>query len=100
MNEKLYFRDKDSVFVECLDDLLGQAKQDGLTEVTVLEAIPDDMKDYVWCTYHGDVTERNECRKAMCANYESKSGRGVCSNRGQLFRHGEAVTFKVEEKKE
>jgi len=57
-----------------------------------IEAIPDnDNKDFVWCSYYGEVTERQDCKKSMCSHYTSKSGRGVCSNRGKLYKHGETV---------
>ncbi|GAE83365.1 hypothetical protein [Bacteroides reticulotermitis] len=38
MNEKLYFRDKESVFVECLDDILSQAIEDAAREVDTMDA--------------------------------------------------------------
>lgn len=93
---KLYFENIDSIHCYKLEYHLHDAQFEGLEEITLVEALPDDMKEFIWCTYYGDVVERNECKKSECPHYESKSGRGVCSNRGKLYRHGEEVTFKVD----
>jgi len=67
-----------------------------LDKITILEAIPDnDNPDYIWCGYAGDVGERSECSKKYCEHYKSTSGRGKCSLKGNLYQHGEEVTFKV-----
>lgn len=95
-NEKLYFKNIDSTHCMPLEAFVDDAKDDELEELTLLEAIPDnDNTDYVWCSQSGEVTEKYMCKKSECTSYESKSGRGVCSNRGNLYRHGEEVTFKV-----
>lgn len=93
---KLYFINKDSVICESLEDILDGAKSDGLTEITVLEAEPDkDTLDIIWCTHFLDCVEKSDCAKSLCSHYESKSGRGVCKNKGKLYTHGKEVTFKV-----
>ena len=94
--DKLYFLNIDDTNCYPLSDRLNDARLEGLEKVTLVEAIPDnDNSDYVWCAQHGEVTERQECKKAVCSYYESKSGRGVCSNRGNLYRHGKEVSFEV-----
>lgn len=99
MNAKLYFKSIDDTHCYSLEDHLLEAAEEELKEVTLVEAIPDDgTEGYVWCTHHGEVTEKNECKKAFCPKYESKSGRGVCSNRGKLFLHGNEETFLVNNK--
>jgi hypothetical protein len=95
---KLYFRDTDSTHCEPIEGLISEAKYDELDEITVLEAVPDDgTSEFIWCIQNGECVERQDCKKALCSHYESKSGRGVCSNRGQLYFHGEEVTFKVKD---
>ena len=95
-NEKLYFLNIDDTNCYPLSDRLNDARLEGLEKVTLVEAIPDnDNPDYVWCAQHGEVTERQECKKSICSYYESKSRRGVCSNRGNLYYHGNEVTFNV-----
>lgn len=74
-----------------------EAREDGLSEITLFEAIPDNGNPgYIYCTVIGEVGERSECRKAVCPDYESKSGRGVCKYRGKLCTHGDKVTFKID----
>jgi len=94
--EKMYFKNEDSETCQTLEDLLKEAKEDELTEITLVEAeIDDGTTDFIWCTHYGTVVEKDECKKSLCPNYESKSGRGKCSNKGQLYLHGESVKFNV-----
>lgn len=93
---KLYFANIDSTHCEPIEGLLSDAKLDGLKILTVLEAIPDNgTSEFIWCVQNGECVERHDCKKALCSNYESKSGRGVCGNRGQLYFHGDEVSFNV-----
>lgn len=95
--EKLYFDSVDDTFCTPLADKIDDARFEGLKEITLVEAIPDtDNPDYIWCGYQGEVGERQECKKAFCSYYESKSGRGKCKHRGSLYRHGDEVTFQVD----
>ena len=94
--QKLYFTDIDSTHCEPLQGLIEEAKYDGLEKLTLVEAVPDNgTSEFIWCVQHGECVERHNCKKAVCSYYESKSGRGVCSNRGQLYFHGDEVTFDV-----
>lgn len=94
---KLYFPNIDSTHCEPIEGLLAEAKYDGLKELTVVEAIPDNgTSEFIWCVQHGECVEKQNCKKALCSHYESKSGRGVCSNRGQLYFHGDEVVFEIE----
>lgn len=94
-NEKLYFKNEDGTFCYPLVDYLNEAKEDELDEIELIEAIPAPNEDQVWCTYHGEVVERSDCKKSECQLYHSKSGRGACWHRGSYFLHGEKVKFKV-----
>ena len=90
--EQRYFRNEDSVFCETLEDLLSDAKLEGLTEITLIEAIPANNA-YVWCMHEGEVADRDMCKKSECRFYESKSGRGKCKHRGNFYNFGTDVTF-------
>jgi hypothetical protein len=94
--QDLYFESIDSTTCHPLEHFLHDAKIEALTEITLLKADPDnDNPDYIYCTHYGEVSERCECKKSVCSHYESKSGRGLCSNRGRLYSHGEEVIFKL-----
>lgn len=95
---KLYFKNEESGFCYSLEDYLNEAKESGLNEIELIEAIPAPNEEHIWCTYHGETVERLICKKSECQLYHSKSGRGVCWHRGSYFLHGEKVLFKVSEK--
>ena len=94
--DKLYFENEDANICQPLRYFLEDAKIEGLKEIELMEAVPDNNTgEFVWCSYDGEVTDRGECKKSECSNYTSKSGRGVCSHRGSLYWHGEKVKFTV-----
>lgn len=93
--QKLYFRDIDDTWCQPIEGLIQDAKHDGLQKITLVEAVPSTDFNSIWCSYNGEVVDRNECKKSICPYYESKSGRGVCENRGKLYTHGDEVEFKV-----
>jgi hypothetical protein len=94
--EKLYFKDTDDTFCTSLQSRLEDARYEELKTITLVEAIPDDgTNDFVWCTHYMDCLEKNECKKSICQHYSSKSGRGKCENKGNLYLHGEEITFDV-----
>jgi meiotically up-regulated gene 157 (Mug157) protein len=93
---KLYFRSVDDNICYSLQKHIEDAKDEGLTKITLIEAIADNStNDYVWCNDYGDVGEKSLCNKANCPSYTSKSGRGKCEHRGKLYLHGEKVVFEV-----
>lgn len=94
--EKLYFKDTDDTICTSLQSRLEDAKEDDLTTITIIEAIPDnDNRDFVWCSHRCQVVERQDCKKVLCLAYKSKGGRGVCQHRGSFYLHGDEVTFDV-----
>lgn len=96
-SKKLYFSTLDDTFCTTLEEHIDVAKFNGLTEITLIEAVPDnETKDYIWCGLHNEAGDRSECTKYSCEGYSKKGGRGVCEHRGNLFLHGNKVTFKVE----
>jgi hypothetical protein len=91
-----YFESIDSETCDELDYFISNAKEDGLDEIGLIRAVPDNDPNYAWCTQEGDVVQRNECTKSYCEFYKAnKSGRGVCVHRGKLYRHGNEVIFKI-----
>lgn len=94
--EKLYFESIDDTSCYPLTDILNDAYTEGLEKVTLVEAIHDNNNpNFIWCSYKGEVGEKQECKKAICSYYSSKSGRGICEHRGNLYKHGEEVVFDV-----
>lgn len=93
--EKLYFKNEDSTHCALLEYFINEAKEEGLDDIELIEAIPAPKEEHVWCTYHGETVERNECIKSECDYYSSKSGRGVCEHRGSYYLHGDKAIFKV-----
>lgn len=92
---KLYFKDEDSDLCSDLESHLKLAKQEGLSTITLLEAILDTITDMVWCGYY-DAVEKSDCRKAFCSRYKpNKSGKGTCVHRGRLFLKGEEREFEI-----
>lgn len=95
-NPKLYFKSVDDTFCSPLESHLHDARIEGLEQVNLIEAVPDnDNTDFIWCSQHGECVERHQCKKSECSSYESKSGRGICSKRGNLYQHGDEVSFNV-----
>jgi len=93
--EKMYFRDINENICKSLDNHLSDAQYEGLNEIALIEAKPNTDSHYIWCLQYGAV-DRSHCKKDYCKLYESKSGRGVCANRGKLYSYGNEVTFKIE----
>lgn len=95
MSKKFYFGSEDDTFCFPIKSILADAKAEGLQQVEVFEAVPDSHGDHIWCTHYGEVVERGECKKSQCEKYTSKTGKGVCSNRGKYHTFGDKKTFDV-----
>jgi len=95
--KKLFFKSIDDTFCYSLEQHLIEAKEEELDKVKLIEALPDfDNKEYIWCTYFGEVGERSECKKIYCEKYKAnKSGKGTCIHRGKFFIHGKEFEFSV-----
>ncbi len=93
--EKLYFSNEDDTHCYELEYHINSAKEEGLDEIELIEAIYSQKENHIWCSYLGEVVERNECKKQECELYHSKSGRGVCEHRGNYYLHGEKVKFNI-----
>jgi hypothetical protein len=96
--EKLYFEDETSDVCSELFNFLFNAKADELTEIELIEAIPDnETKSHIWCTEKCNAIHRSECRKSQCSYFTSISGR-ICDFRGKLYTKGKKVKFTVPSK--
>jgi len=98
--EKLYFPQWNDCICSDLENLKLEAKEQGLTEFDVTEAVPENMAhtDVYWCPEHGDFVDKWECCKPECEDYApNKSGRGTCKYRSCCYLHGtKKIHIKVE----
>ena len=57
--ETLYFRSEDDNTCHTLSHFISEAKFEGLSEITLIEAEPDNNNpDYIFCMDSGEVGER------------------------------------------
>lgn len=92
---KLYFANKESLCTT-LADHLHDAQLEGLSEITLIEAIKDDgTSGQTWCAYKGYAVDNCDCKKSACGYYSSKSGRGRCEHKGTLYSFGNKEVFQV-----
>jgi len=95
MKQKYYFQTSSSEMAFTLEYFEDEVPEEG-DEITLFEAIPDNSnQDYIWCTHYHEIVDKDQCKKSFCPHYESKSGRGVCKNKGNLFEVGNPVKFKL-----
>ena len=91
---KFYFRDND----ECCyakEYHLSDAKDEGLKEVELFEAIPEKVSGMFWCRAVSESTEEGYCGK-QCDEYSPKNGKsGMCRFKGYFYQKGKKVIFKV-----
>lgn len=93
--KKFYFTGNDSELCWELKFLLSQAKENGLSEIELIEAIPDKSKDYFFCKWIGDVSESGSCGY-KCDGYEPRNGKsGICKHKTFCYEKGGKVTFKI-----
>jgi hypothetical protein len=94
--KKMYFENEDANFCYSLNFHIENAKEEGLKEIELFEAIPDTMnKDIVWCTELEATSEKSECNK-LCPYYKAPLKGRICDLRGKLMDFGEKVKFNVE----
>lgn len=95
---KLYFKNEDSQTCYELSDHIFEAKCDELTEIELIEAIPDNsIKNTFWCMNYENRVERCDCKKSECVSYDPINGKnGICCFRGKLYTKGEKVKFNID----
>lgn len=95
--EKLYFENEDANICYPLQYHLERAKEEGLKEIELFEAIPSKEKDYIWCSELETIGEKSQCNKD-CHYYKASVKSKICDFRGKLKDFGELVKFKVKPK--
>ena len=95
MKNKRYFENINANICYPLNYFTEEANENNLKEITLIEAIPDfSNEDHIWCTYMGEVGEKNECNKSSCDAWTKGKG-NVCDHRGKLYSHGEPIILKI-----
>ena len=95
--EKLYFDNKDANICYPLQTHLERAKEEGLKEIELFEAIPSSEKEYIWCSKLETIGDESGCNK-YCPYYKVSGKSKICDFRGKLKDFGELVKFKVKPK--
>ena len=98
-NQTLYFRNQDSETCHDLDFHLEEAREEGLQEIELFEAIPDKDKSYFWCKSFSEVCgigpDFEPCGKS-CEDYAPRNGKsGICKHKTHCYTHGNTVNFNV-----
>jgi hypothetical protein len=96
MKNKFYFENEDAETAHSEEYFQEQMKSEGITEITVLEAIPvpHSKSDFVYCMEADTCYEKSECGK-QCESYKPNNGKnGKCEFRGQYCDFGEETIFK------
>jgi hypothetical protein len=102
---KYYFRDDDEDDgVNCYQKsaIIEQMKDEGLTELTVIEAKRETSMGYFFCQEWGEVGEVGESCGKQCDKYIPNNGKnGRCKHYGWCYEPTERTkTFKVKEGKQ
>jgi len=95
---KIYFENEDANMAHSEEWFQDLMKEEGLTEMTVMEAIriPHYKAEFVWCKDADDACEKSECNKRNCESYKPKNGKnGRCINVGQYCDFGDNVVLKL-----
>lgn len=95
MKKKYYFENEDAEHCYTEEYFQDAMRNDELTEIIVLEAIPAKISEseFIYCKEIETVGEKKECGKS-CPDYEPRNGKnGMCKNRGKLYEHGDEVTL-------
>jgi len=89
-NMKRYFENEDAELCYPESYFQDEMRNNGLTEMMVLEAIPmkSSETDYMWCKENEATGKKGECGR-ICDDYEPRNGiNGICKHQGRLFEHG------------
>lgn len=94
--QKLYFENEDSQICYPLSYHIENAKEEGITEIELFEAVTDKVnKDIIWCSHLDTTGEKSECNK-ICPYYELPDKGKICKLRGKLMECGDKIKFNVE----
>jgi hypothetical protein len=93
---KYYFRKEDSERCYTIDKHMDDAREEGLTEITLFEAKRQKLHDFIYCHAVDECGEKGECGKC-CGDYQPRNGKsGMCKNQGLLYEPSKEVKFKVQ----
>jgi len=97
MKKKFYFENEDAENAHSEVFFQEQMIREGITEMTVLEAVPVPYSkaDFVYCIKADTCYEKTICGK-QCESYDPISKNGRCQHRGQYCDYGEQVILKIE----
>lgn len=93
---KFYFRTEDDQWCYSLKEHLADAKDEGLTEIELFEAVPENVDGMFLCRAVDEYAEEGYCGK-LCEKYAPKNGKsGMCKHKcNKFYAHGEKAVFKV-----
>jgi len=94
---KRYFENEDAENCYPESYFQDEMRDNGLTEMTVIEAIPmkSSETEYIYCEEVGDCGDKGECGRA-CDYYVPRNGKsGMCKYQGRLNEFGEKVVLKL-----
>jgi hypothetical protein len=93
---KFYFKTENSEMCYTLDYHLAKAKDEGLTEIELFEAVPIKDNNFFWCRAVDQIAEHGSCGKA-CFAYQPCNGKsGKCQfKQNTMFEAGKKVKFEI-----
>jgi hypothetical protein len=93
---KYYFRTPDDDLCYKLSYHLSYAKEEGLKEIELYEAIKEDVPGYFFCRDVDAPAEDGDCGK-KCDGYTPKNGKsGMCRHRmNKFYAIGEKKIFNL-----
>ena len=97
MEKKFYFEDEDSENAHSEEFFQEQMKSEGITEITVIEALPVPFykTDFIYCKISDTCYEKTVCGN-KCEDYDPTKGvRSKCRNLGNYCEFGEEVILKL-----
>lgn len=96
MAQQFYFENVDAEYCYTEDHFIDQMKMEGITEMTVLKAIPGTEPDFFWCKHYGQMGEKGGCG-SICKEYAPKNGKSGCCKHytNRVYFHGEDFTIQL-----
>lgn len=95
MRNKKYFKTEDSELCYPLEYHLLEAKDQGLDEIELFEAVTEKIDGFFWCNKYLSVGEKGNCGK-ICAEYDPRNGKsGICKHNSIFHEPNLKVKFKV-----
>lgn len=97
---KRYFENEDAENCFTEDYFQDKMVEYHVDEMVVLEAVPSNEKEFIYCVEYGEVGEASECGRELCEKYKPRNGKnGCCRFRRTMYEHGEEVVLRSHDKK-